>query len=193
VVRVAIEGGIGSGKTSTATLVAELLGWEVVLEQTATHPFLADFYADMERYKLETELGFVLLHYHQLHVLQPGSKVVSDFSQGKDLIFARMNLEAEDLDLVELLYKRLSGKIQAPELCVVLDLPVSALIDRIQKRARAYEIDMPKEYLERLLRFYETDQAALGPNVRRVALTGRESREDVARTVANIAREALHI
>lgn len=191
--RVAIEGGIGSGKTSTATLVAEQLGWEVVLEQTATHPFLADFYADMERYKLETELGFVLLHYHQLHVLDPATNVIADFSQGKDLIFARMNLEGEDLELFQLLYERLSGKVPSPDLCVVIDAPVSTLMERIQKRARSYEIHMPTEYLEKLLAFYEREQAALGPNVRRVALNGSESREDVARTVVGITRETLHI
>src|SRR5438552_1429890 len=121
--RVAIEGGIATGKTMAPTLVAEQLGWSPVVEQTARHPFLADFYADMDRYKLETELGFVLLHYHQLHVLDNGVNVVADFSQGKDLIFARINLEGEDLELFELLYKRLSGRLDFPELTIVLDLP----------------------------------------------------------------------
>src|SRR5438046_474525 len=84
--RIAIEGAIGSGKTSTALLVAQRLDCGAVLEQTDTHPFLADFYSDIETFKLETELGFLLLHYHQLHVLRPDQPVVTDFSYGKDLI-----------------------------------------------------------------------------------------------------------
>ena len=59
----------------------------------------ADFYADIEKYKLETELGFVLLHYHQLHAHGDDLNTVTDFSPGKDLIFALMNLEGDDLDL----------------------------------------------------------------------------------------------
>jgi deoxyguanosine kinase len=192
-VRVAIEGGIGSGKTTTAGLVAEQLGWSVIFEQTARHPFLADFYADMERYKLETELAFVLLHYHQLNGVDAATRVVTDFSQGKDLLFARMNLDGDDLHLFNLLYNRLSAKIAPPELTIVLDLPLSVLVKRIEERGRSYELNMPVSYLERLLHFYDVDREALGPNVRFLSVAPTESRETIATRVAALVRESLHL
>jgi len=185
-VRIAIEGGIGSGKTSTAVLVAERLACSVVLEQTATHPFLADFYADIEKYKLETELAFVLLHYHQLHVLDEVSPIVSDFAPGKDLIFARLNLSGKDLELFELLYDNLSGRILPPNITVFLDLPITTLMERILNRARSYELDMQPDYLERLLRFYKDNLNVLGPRVHVLSLAGTEAREEVADKVLSL-------
>ncbi len=163
------------------------------MEQTARHPFLADFYTDIEKYKLETELAFVLLHYHQLHVLDESANVVTDFSQGKDLIFARMNLEGADLSLFETLYSHLSGRLAPPVLTVVLDLPVSTLMERVNKRARSYELKMPVEYLERLLQFYDKERDLLGPHVRFVSVSPDATQEEVAIRVADIIRETARL
>lgn len=190
---VAIEGCIGSGKTSTATLVAEQLGWGVVLEHTSRHPFLADFYANIDRYKLETELEFVLLHYHQLHMLGEEGNVVADFSQGKDLIFARMNLEGEDLELFELLYDRLSARLEPPTLTIVLDLPTAALMERVQKRGRSYELNLSVAYMERLREFYNAQQQVLGLNVRLVPVARTDTLEEVAGKAVSLIREDLQI
>src|ERR1700719_2124486 len=84
---ISIEGCIGSGKSTTARLVAERLRYSVLLEETANHPFLADFYSQPAFFALETELAFVLLHYHQFKEVGPGSGLVADFSLGKDLVF----------------------------------------------------------------------------------------------------------
>jgi deoxyguanosine kinase len=188
---VAIEGCICSGKTTTATLVAEQLGLDLILEQTKTHPFLADFYADMERFKLETELGFVLLHYHQLHVLDSARRVVTDFSAVKDLMFAKMNLDGEDLDLFEYVYARLSGRLELPHLAVVLELPLDAIVERVRDRARSYEMSIPRSYLARLQGFYRELGHLLGKRVEHVALTGNESREAVAHRVIRIIHDNL--
>src|SRR5215204_1157235 len=94
---IAIEGCIGAGKSTTARRVAEFLGWDAILEQTSTHPFLEAFYSDTDLYALETELAFVLIHYHQIHPLDGSAQYVSDFSPVKDLIFAEMNLPPRDL------------------------------------------------------------------------------------------------
>src|SRR5437868_13596357 len=109
---IAIEGCIGSGKSTTARLVAEALGWNTLLEKTKLHPFLEDFYTDPDKYAIETELNFVLLHYNQLHPLDHSQSVVSDFSPAKDLIFARMNLRGPDLALFEHVYRALMIKVR---------------------------------------------------------------------------------
>jgi len=165
----------------------------VILEQTATHPFLADFYADMERFKLETELGFVLLHYHQLHVRPPSAVAVTDFSPAKDVIFARMNLEGEDLHLFEDVYHRLSGRLELPALAVVLQLPVDVLAHRVRSRGRSYEGNIPLEYLRRLDEFYGRYSELLASEVRLLPVDLRQSREDVGSAAAAIVRAALSV
>src|SRR2546428_11478430 len=144
---IAIEGCIGSGKSTTAQLVAEAMGWNTLLEKTDLHPFLEDFYTDPSRYAIETELNFVLLHYNQLHRLDRTQSIVTDFSPAKDLIFARMNLREPDLSLFEHVYKALMTKIRMPELVVFLDVPTEELMQRILRRVRPYEVNMPETYI----------------------------------------------
>src|SRR5437016_3880368 len=98
---ISIEGCIGSGKTTTAQLLADTLQWSLLTEQSERHPFLEDFYKNPMASALQTELGFVLLHYHQLQTVTTRSNIVTDFSIVKDLVFGRMNLEAADLQLFE--------------------------------------------------------------------------------------------
>src|SRR5947209_2523771 len=79
---VAIEGVIGAGKTTVARLIAARTDAVFLGETADTHPFVDAFYSDPPRYALETELGFLLIHYHQLFLREPGS-VVADFSLAK--------------------------------------------------------------------------------------------------------------
>ena len=57
---VALEGLLGAGKSTTARLLGERPDCTYAHELSAKHPFLDAFYTDVERYKLETELCFVL-------------------------------------------------------------------------------------------------------------------------------------
>lgn len=88
---IAIEGVIGSGKTTVARLLAKETGAEFLGEAAESNPFLEQFYTDPCKYAFETELNFALIHYHQLAHRRDGA-VVTDFTLGKDLVFARMNL-----------------------------------------------------------------------------------------------------
>jgi deoxyguanosine kinase len=177
---ISIEGCIGSGKTTTARIVAEQLSYLALPEETAHHPFLADFYSNPSLYALETELGFVLLHYHRLKMVHDRTAVVSDFSPGKDLVFAKMNLDGADLALFEYVYKDLSTRLVRPQIAVFLDLPIDVLMERIQRRGRPYEQGVPASYLERLRDMYFTHFNDLADVVELVKLTQSDSREEVA-------------
>ena len=56
---IAIEGVIGAGKTSLATLLAERRKARLVLEEFEDNPFLPKFYEDRERYAFQTQLAFL--------------------------------------------------------------------------------------------------------------------------------------
>jgi len=54
---IAVEGGIGVGKTTAASALAERLSAALLLERTEAHPFLDAFYDSPSRFALETELA----------------------------------------------------------------------------------------------------------------------------------------
>ena len=62
---IAVEGVIGVGKTTLATMLGETLKANVVLEQFEENPFLKDFYSDPDRYAFQTQIFFLLTRYKQ--------------------------------------------------------------------------------------------------------------------------------
>lgn len=178
---VSLEGLPGSGKTTTANLLAELEGMSYAHERSADVPFLADFYTDVERYTFETELCFVLVHYHQYRDLEVPT--VLDFSPVKDLVFADLNLRGRDHEIFCSVYERTSGGCKLPNFAVFLDLDVDHLLKRIEQRGREYEKGFDPGYLERLQVAYEDRFELLGTSVGRVHVDPSDSPEDVANAV----------
>jgi len=182
---VAIEGCIASGKSSTAALLAEQLGFAQVKEQTSQHPFIAQFYADPERFALETELAFALIHYHQLHQLKDAD-IVADFSPAKDIVFAEMNLAGEELQMFMSLYDMLSRRVPQPDVAIFLDLPVEECRRRCIARGRPFEAGIKIEYLEQLREHYLKGLERLGTEVRVLEVHPKESQDEVATAVKEL-------
>ena len=149
---IAIEGCMGSGKSTLAKELAKAIGAGELIEESDRHPFIQDFYADSDFFALQTELGFVLLHYHQiLKEMRSGlfkRSVVSDFALERDYVFSTITLkEKNDWDLFEEVYTQLKKRLPRPDTIVLLKAPVDFLMERIAQRGREYEKGMTKEYL----------------------------------------------
>jgi deoxyguanosine kinase len=63
---IAVEGNIGAGKTSLASLMSDEFNARVVLERFADNPFLPKFYEDKERFAFPLEMSFLADRYQQL-------------------------------------------------------------------------------------------------------------------------------
>lgn len=182
---IALEGLPGAGKSTTAKLLAARHDDVSYLhERSDEHPFLDAFYSDIQRYKLETELCFVLLHYHQYRDLDPKNTVILDYSPIKDMVFADLNLSGEDHDLFRAVYQRTSGSLPKPDVAVFLDLDLELVLDRIARRGREYEADIDPDYLRALSAAYESRFAELGQRVERVWVAETDGREHVTTAVA---------
>jgi deoxyguanosine kinase len=155
---IAIEGPIGVGKTSLAQALGLRLGARIVLEDTDSNPFIARFYQDPEKYAFPVQLYFLLTRYNQQRQLAQqdlfAQATVSDYLLAKDRIFARLNLDPDELVLYEGVYRLLDGQLAKPDLVVYIRARIEVLADRLRKRNRTFERHISLEYLERVSSAY---------------------------------------
>jgi deoxyadenosine/deoxycytidine kinase len=149
---IALEGCIGAGKTTIARLAADILGIGIELEEADKHPFLEDFYREPKETALQTELVFVLMHYHQItwSIAKRQRPIISDFTLAKDLLFAHLNLSGNDLKVFLNLHEHLMTFLEPPTLLVSLRATDDLLWHRVKLRDHPFERTMPREYLRRV-------------------------------------------
>jgi deoxyguanosine kinase len=164
----AIEGVIGVGKTTLARLLSPMFDAALLLEAFEENPFLSDFYADRRRYAFQTQIFFLLSRYHQQRDAVPTAlaqgSLVADYTFQKDSLFARLNLQGDELETYFKLHAALAERLQPPDLTVYLRVDTEAVLQRIAQRDRPYERDMDPEYIDRLNRAYE-DYFSVPPEV----------------------------
>ncbi|WP_029214966.1 deoxynucleoside kinase [Kallotenue papyrolyticum] len=156
---IVIEGVIGVGKTTLTRLLARTFSATPVLEVVEENPFLSAFYTDRERYAFQTQTFFVLSRFRQQQTqvapLRGRSNLISDYLFAKNEIFARLNLQGDELELFEQLYGVLAERVPQPDLVVYLQADVDTLMTRIALRDRPFERDMDRQYISDLRDAYE--------------------------------------
>ena len=152
---IAIEGVIGVGKTTLARLLKPTFDAEILLEVFEENPFLSDFYGDRARYAFQTQIFFLLSRYHQQKksvpdLIEKHGNLISDYTFAKDALFARINLEGDELEMYGRVHEALAEKIRHPDLLVFLRAETKPLMERIAMRDRPYERDMDSGYIAQL-------------------------------------------
>jgi deoxyguanosine kinase len=155
---IAVEGAIGSGKTSLARKLGAHLRAELVLERPNENPFLERFYSDRARYALATQLNFLFQRADQVKPLAQSAlftqQVVADFLLEKDPIFARLNLTDDEFALYTKIYDFLQPQSPPPDLLIVLQASADTLLSRVERRGIVYERAIDASYLARLADAY---------------------------------------
>ena len=73
-----------------------------------------------------------------------------DYIFAKDKIFAHVNLSDDELGLYNRIASELEEKLVRPELAIYLQASSDVLFERIERRGRAVERTISKDYLEAL-------------------------------------------
>jgi deoxyguanosine kinase len=149
---ITVEGNIGAGKTTLSTLLAQHYNARLILEQFADNPFLPKFYADPKQYAFPLELFFMAERFKQLkEFLQQRdlfqSITVSDYLFTKCLLFAKVNLPADEFNLYQRLFDIIHQQLIQPDILIYLHAPIAKLQQNIRKRGREYEQNIPDDYL----------------------------------------------
>lgn len=155
-----IEGVIGVGKTTLARQLQDSFKADLLLEVFEENPFLTKFYEDRARYAFQTQIFFLLSRYHQQNrgvpeALHRGRNLITDYTFAKDALFARINLEGDELEMYYNVHDALAEKIPRPDLVVYLSAETKVLMQRIATRDRTYERNMEEDYIATLNAAYE--------------------------------------
>lgn len=158
---IAIEGNIGSGKTTLATMIAEDFNAKIILERFADNPFLPKFYEDNDRYAFPLEMSFLADRYSQLSddLAQFDlfkNFIVSDYYIFKSLIFAQITLQKDEFYLYRKMFDIMYKEISKPDLYIYLYQDTPQLIKNIKKRGREYEQNIAPEYLDKIHQGYSS-------------------------------------
>jgi deoxyadenosine/deoxycytidine kinase len=149
---IVIDGPIGVGKTSLATLLAPELNARLIFERAEENPFLTDFYHDPARFRFQTQIFFLMSRFAQQEEFSQhdlfNQVTISDYLFAKDRIFAYLNLNDHELALYEQIYKMIEPKVVRPDLVIYLQADTETILRRIKQRARPFEKDVSRDYIE---------------------------------------------
>ncbi|MGE6632419.1 deoxynucleoside kinase [Bacillus sp. NPDC077027] len=158
---IAVEGPIGAGKTTLATMLSNEFQYTLMKEIVEENPFLDKFYEDMDQWSFQLEMFFLCNRFKQLETIQQEymrqhRPVVTDYHVYKNIIFAERTLSKDHMEKYRKIYTLLTDDLPKPNLLIYIKASLPTLIKRIQMRGRSFEEEIESSYLENLIEDYDT-------------------------------------
>ncbi|WP_379133946.1 deoxynucleoside kinase [Paenibacillus sp. sgz500958] len=179
---IAVEGPIGAGKTTLATMLSTEFEMPIIKEIVEENPFLDKFYRNMDDWSFQLEMFFLCNRYKQLedtvmHYIDKGNPVISDYHIYKNLIFSERTLKGTKRDKYREIYHVLTDDLPKPNVIIYIRADLETLLKRIEKRGRTFEDAMDTAYLQQLITDYDEAMASLAsrePSTRIITINGNE-------------------
>ena len=154
----AVEGNIGSGKTSLAIMLSKHYQANLILECFEKNPFLPKFYNDLEKNSFPLEIFFLAERYHQLKSQKEQDLfktiTIADYFFEKSKLFAQNNLKNDELQLFNNLFEIMFSCLPKPDMLIYLYSDIARLQQNIKKRGRDFEQEIPDLYLQNIQNKY---------------------------------------
>ena len=164
--RVEIAGCIASGKTTLARILENPL-LEGIYEDHKINPFWEAFYTDPSICTFETEVTFLLQHYHfaKLAAARTEGTILLDHSFELDMAYAELGLEGARKEIFTSIYREIRNEIGLPRALVFVACSAEEALRRIRLRGRPFEQSVTVEFLAGLQRELERRIATLADSV----------------------------
>lgn len=167
---VIIEGTISSGKTTVAKELGDHFGDNTLTliepdEKNAANPYLADYYANAERWSFTMQAHLLALRYRmhltaQWHALSGTGHAVLDRSYFGDTAFAHLQVKLglmskREFDTYAALFHDMTASVMYPSVCIRMQVTPETSRRRIMSRmeketGRRCEVGVSIEYLRGL-------------------------------------------
>lgn len=201
---IAVEGAIGAGKTTLATMLAQEMNIPLIKEIVEENPFLGKFYENIDEWSFQLEMFFLCNRYKQLEdtglqYIANHKPVISDYHIYKNLIFSERTLKGVQRDKYRQIYHLLTDDLPKPDIILYIRADLETLLYRIKKRERVFEQSMDTAYLEQLILDYEEAMASIAinePSTKIITIDGNlidfvENKEHFAQ-IASDLKELIH-
>ncbi|WP_136605229.1 deoxynucleoside kinase [Paenibacillus dokdonensis] len=177
---IAVEGPIGAGKTTLASMLADQLKFPVIKEIVEENPFIDKFYQNMDDWSFQLEMFFLCNRYKQLkdtvsEFIDQGKPVISDYHIYKNLIFSDRTLKGIEREKYREIFHVLTDDLPKPNVIFYIRADLATLLKRIAKRGRSFEEDIDQNYLQQLIEDYDAAMASLAirePATRIITIDG---------------------
>ena len=142
-------GNIASGKT---TLVQQVQPkhYFPIFENFQSNPFYEAFYKEPHSFSFETELTFLLQHYHAIKINPQNQILICDYSLFQDMAYADVNLTGNRHRLFFEVVEEIQKELGPPHTIIYLTCPEEILLKRIIARSREAETSITIDYLRAL-------------------------------------------
>lgn len=159
---IGIAGNIGSGKSAMAELLCAEFGFRTFNSCDVENPYLANFYADMQRWALNLQIYFLTKRFKSIQrAMWSDETVVQDRTIYEDAYIFVENLltmgliTRMDYETYRELFEVMVSFIKPPELLIYLKASVPTLVTHIRQRGLPYENSIGQEYLHMLNNKYD--------------------------------------
>lgn len=159
---IAVAGNMGVGKSTLVQFLTAQFEGEPHYEPVDTNPYFAKFFQDMEKWAFHSQIYF-LTHKFRIHqaVQKKTGLVVVDRTIYEDAeVFAKglyrsQKISKDDFKLYWDLYQSMCESLRPPDLLIYLTCDLTVLKNRIHRRGRGAEKNVPEEHLTRLQKDYD--------------------------------------
>ncbi|MFL2564501.1 MAG: deoxynucleoside kinase [Parvicellaceae bacterium] len=154
---IAIEGNIGVGKTTLAKFLSKEFNGSILLEEFTDNKFLKEFYKS-GNYSFQMEMQFLIDRSLQMNDFFRNNHqfIFSDFHISKSLIFSKMNLDNTSYNIIKNAHLNLFQHFPKPDAVIFIDGSIENIMENIDKRNRSFEKNFKREYLEKLIKNYNS-------------------------------------
>jgi deoxyadenosine/deoxycytidine kinase len=159
---IAVAGNMGVGKSTLVQFLATQFNGEAYYEPVDTNPYFAKFFRDMKKWSFHSQIYF-LTHKFRIHqaIQKEQGLVIVDRTIYEDAeVFAKglyraKKMSDDDFKLYWDLYEAMCESLRPPDLLIYLTCSLNTLKERIHKRGRGAEKNVPDAHLKRLQRAYD--------------------------------------